>query len=72
MTKLRIYNQLESPLLELETDLPLEISELLGDANITYKKTDLVSSVLTANDTSALEKLFSKLKTEVALNKLNN
>ena len=70
MTKLRIYNHPESPSLDLETDLTLEISELMDDAEIVYRKLNTDAANYMVNDDESLSKLQSQLMKEIPGNGL--
>jgi len=45
MTKLRIYNHPESPTLDLETDVTLEIIELMDDAEMVKRKVNIGTTI---------------------------
>ncbi len=72
MTKLKIYKRPESPLLEMETDLPLEIAELMDDAGITYRQINVGPGYYSIHDDESLDKIHRELKKEAVLDKLHH
>lgn len=71
MTKLKIYNHPESPVLQLETDLILEITELMDDAGVLYKKLKVDTYVSATYDSEHLQSLYGFLKKEMSLDQLH-
>ena len=73
MTKLKIYNDVQSTKIEVETAFPLEISELLNEYGIVYKKIDLPDALSrSSNDEDLFKGVKEMLKPDLQRNNLKH